>query len=182
MLGWSLGLVCALIHGAAQLMCIVQLIPMLTATYYHYLGKGTKSVVINIVVGSILAFFGFVPFPEVEPIVWTPPAICMAVIGSLVALCGIALLANKGDSLYANEPHTKKIMTRQGELFAGTGLLGWGLGMWVAVVAGGAQDMCILYVIGIQPCSYYHYSQGGTKNAIVNTVFSMIALYFGVMY
>lgn len=182
MLGWSLALVGALIHGAAQLMCIVQLIPMLTATYYHYLGKGTKSVVINIVVGSILAFFGFVPFPEVEPIAWTPPAICMAVIGSLLALTGISLLANKADSLYANEPHTKQWMTRQGELFLGSGLLGWGLGIWVAVVAGGAQDAAILYVIGMQPCSYYHYSQGGTKNVIVNTVLSMIALYFGVVY
>lgn len=182
LLGWSLTLVCALLHGASQLMCIVELIPMLAATYYHYCGKGSRSVIVNIVVMICLAYFGLMPLPEVKPIVWAPPAIYMAVIGSLVAFCGISLLANKADQLYGSEPHTKQIMSRQGELFSGSGLLGWGLGIWVGVIAGGAQDMNILYVIGIQPCSYYHYTQGGTKNVITNTVFSMIALYFGFAY
>merc|ERR1711959_372075 len=165
----------ALIAGGpgAQVMCILQLIPMLAATYYHYVSGGKTNVVVNAVFMAAGAYFGFVPLPEVNSVEWTPAAILMAVYAGLIAVTGVLFLLGKADKIYENEPHTKAVMSRRGELQAGACLLGWGVGIWAATIAGGAQDMCILYLPGMLAATYCHYSQGGTKNVMVNVVFMM---------
>jgi hypothetical protein len=179
LLGWGLSNVGALIAGGAQVMCILQLMPMLAATYYHYVSDGKSSVVVNTVMMVAAACFGFVPLPEVKSVEWTSAAILMAIYGGLLALTGVLMLLDKADKIYENEPHTKAIMSRRGELQAGSCLLGWGVGIWAATIAGGAQDVCILYLPGLLAATYCHYSQGGTKNVMVNVVFMMPAMYFG---
>jgi hypothetical protein len=179
LLGWGSANVGALIAGGAQIMCILQLMPMLAATYYHYVGGGKSNVVVNAVIMVLLAYFGFVPLPEVESIEWTPAAILMAVYGFLIAVTGILLFVGSADKLYENEPHTKAIMSRQGERQAGSCLFGWGVAIWGATIAGGATDMCILYLPGMIACSVYHYKEGGIKNVIVNVVFMVPAAYLG---
>merc|ERR1712194_23476 len=144
----------ALIAGGAQLMCIIQLIPMISATYYHYVSADFGSCVgVNAIMMVALAYFGFyVPLPEIEAIEWTPAAILMAIYGGLIALTGVLLIAGKADKIYEQEPHTKAIMSRRGELQAGSCMLGWGAGVWGATIAGGAQAMCGLYLPGMIAC------------------------------
>merc|ERR1712072_1539981 len=73
-------------------------------------------------------------------------------------------------------------MSRRGELQVGACFLGFGLGIWGATIAGGAQDMCILYLPAVFMGCIYHYSQGGTKNVMVNLFFMMPAGYFGLVH
>merc|ERR1711904_622816 len=161
-------------------MCIIQLLPMLSATYYHYVSAGFGSCVgVNAIVMVALAYFGNVPLPEVDSIQWTPAAILMAIYGGLLALTGLLLLVGKADKIYENEPHTKAVMSCRGELQVGSCMLGWGVGIFAATISGGAQDMCILYLPGMLACTAQHYNGGGTKNVIVNLVFMMPAVYFG---
>jgi hypothetical protein len=179
LLGWGLSMVGALIAGGAQIMCILQLIPMFAATYYHYVSGGKSNVVVNAVFIVASACFGFITLPEVKSVEWTSAAILMAVYTGLLAITGLLLLWGKTDKIYENEPHTKAIMSRRGELQLGACLLGWGVGMWAATITGGAQDMCILYLPGLLACTVHHYIGGGTKNMIVNLVFAMPAAYLG---
>lgn len=179
LLGWGLSMVGALIAGGAQVMCILQLIPMLAATYYHHVCGGKTNVVVNTVLMTAGAYFGFVPLPEVKSVEWTSAAILMAVYTALIAFSGVLFLLGKPDTIYENEPHTKAVMSRRGELQAGACLLGWGVGIGAATIAGGAQDMCILYLPGLLACTVHHHLGGGTKNVILNLVFAMPAAYFG---
>merc|ERR1719359_1614424 len=103
----------------------------------------------------------------------------MAVYAGLITITGIPLLLGKADMIYENEPHTKAVMSRRGELQLGACFLGWGVGIWAATIAGGAQDMCILYLPGLLACTVPHYIAGATKNVIVNLVFMIPAAYFG---
>jgi len=179
LLGWGLGMVGALIAGGSQVMCILQLLPMLAATYYHYVCDGKTNVLVNLVMMVFLAYFGFAPLPEVKAMEWTSVSILMATYGGLTASTGLQLFLGNTSSLYEFEPHTKAIMSRRGEMQAGACLLGWGVGIWGATIAGGAQDMCVLYLPGMFACSFYHYREGGTKNVMVNVAFMMLAAYFG---
>jgi hypothetical protein len=160
-------------------MCILQLIPMLVATYYHHVSRGKINVFGNALFMAAGAYFGFVPLPDVKSLEWTSAAILMAVYAGLMAITGTLLALGKADKIYENEPHTKAVMSRRGELQFGACLLGWGVGIWAAVIAGGAQEMCILYLPGMLACTVHHYVYGGMKNVIVNLVFAVPAAYFG---
>merc|ERR1712224_177698 len=179
LLGWGLAVIGSVIAGGAQIMCILQLIPMLAATYYHYAGGGKSNVMVNAVFMVFLAYFGFVPLPEVPAVEWTPAAILMAFYGCLFFLTGILFFLGKADAIYENEPHTKAMMSRQGERQIGACFLGWGIGMLVATLFGGAQDMCILYLPGLAGWTYGHYMYGGVKNWMTNVGFAIPAIYFG---
>merc|ERR1712072_281481 len=122
-----------------------------------------------------LAYFGFLPLPEVTSVEWTSAAILMAIYGGLIVFTGVIFISGKADKLYEFEPHTKAIMSRRGELQVGACLLGFGVGIWGATIARGAQDMCILYLPSVLISGVYHYNQGGTKNAMVNLFFMMRA-------
>lgn len=180
LLGWGLATVGALIAGGAQLMCIIHLIPMLSATYYHYVSAGFGICVgVNAIVMVASAYFGFVPLPETESIAWTPAAILMAIYGGLIVFTGVLLVAGTADKIYEQEPHTKAIMSRRGEIQTGSCMLGWGVGVWGATIAGGAHAMCALYLPGMIACTVHHYRYGGIKNVITNVVFMIPAAYLG---
>lgn len=181
LLGWFAGMVGALVAGGAHVMCILQLPPMLAATYYHYSGGGKSNVVVNVVFMVALAYLGFAPVPEVKYIEWTPTACFLAFHSSLVVMTAASFLLGQTDGLYKYEPHTKAIMSRQGEVQVGACLLGWGAGMIGAIVAGGAQDMCILQLPPLLVCTYHHYIAGGKSNVIVNTVVMVLVAYFGFL-
>jgi hypothetical protein len=179
LLGWGLSMMGALIAGGSQVMCILQLIPMLAATYYHYVSRGKTNVVVNAVFMAAAVYFGFVPLPEVKCPEWTSAAILMVVYAGLIVITAVLFLVGKAGKIYENEPHTKAIMSRRGELQSGACMLGFGVAIFAATIAGGAQDMCILYLPGIIACTVHHYIGGGTKNVIVNLAFMMPAAYFG---
>merc|ERR1711907_865277 len=181
LLGWGLGMMGALIAGGSQVMCILQLIPMLAATYYHYVSRGKTNVVVNAVFIAAAAYFGFVPLPEVKCPEWTSAAILMAAYAGLIVMTAVLFLVGTVEKIYENEPHTKAIMSRRGELQAGASMLGLGVGICAATITGGAEDMCILYLPGVIACTVHHYIGGATKNVIVNLFLMMPAAYFGVV-
>merc|ERR1711985_157112 len=55
LLGWAAGMIGALVAGGAHVMCTLQLLPILAATYYHYASSGKTNVMVN------CPFHGFVP-------------------------------------------------------------------------------------------------------------------------
>merc|ERR1711912_152993 len=153
-----------------HVMCVLQLIPMLAATYYHYVSRSKTNVVVNALLIVAAAYFGFSELPDIKCPEWT---------SALILMTGVIFFVGKADAIYEKEPHTKAIMSRRGELQLGACMLGLGVGIFAATVSGGAQDMCILYLPGIIACTVHHYIGGGTKNVVVNVVLMMPAAYFG---
>merc|ERR1712178_8328 len=179
LLGWGLSMVGALIAGGAHVMCVLQLIPMLAATYYHYVSRSKTNVVVNALLIVAAAYFGFSELPDIKCPEWTSASILMAVYSAMILMTGVIFFVGKADAIYEKEPHTKAIMSRRGELQLGACMLGLGVGIFAATVSGGAQDMCILYLPGIIACTVHHYIGGGTKNVVVNVVLMMPAAYLG---
>lgn len=70
---------------------------------------------------------------------------------------------------------------RQCELLVGGCLLGMGAGLMAAVIAGGAQDMCILQLPPLLICTYCHYTSGSKKDTITNSIFMVILAVLGMV-
>jgi len=183
LLHWGSGMIGALVAGGAQGMCILMLPGMLACTYYHYASgesSGKTSAIVNIVFMMAEAYFGFVPMPTTPSIEWTPAACFLTFQANLCVLVGLMFLLGPPDGYYKSSPHIKELMSRQGELSLGGLLVGMGCGVMGAVIAGGAQDMCVLQLPGLAVCTYVHYyGKGGMKDAITNIVFMVILAYFG---
>jgi hypothetical protein len=177
---WGFGMLGALIAGGAQVMCILQLPPMLACTYYHYAAGGKQNVVVNCVIMVVLACCGFMTMPVVQAIEWTPAACFETFQASLMVLIGLVFLSGKTEAYYESSPHIKPIMSRHAELQLGGVLIGMGAGLIGAVMAGGARDMCILQLPGLAVCTYTHYALGGKKDVIINSIFmaALVVLYF----
>jgi len=176
LLGWGLSMMGALISGGAQVMCILQLIPMLAATYYHHVCGGKTNVAVNVVFMAAGAYCGFVPLPEIKSVEWTSAAIFLAAYTVPTGVGGVLYLLGKTDPIYAHEPHVKAVMSRRSELQLGACLLGWVVGILAAIIAGGAQDMCILLLPGLLACTLHNDRK---QNMTVIPVFAMPAAYFG---
>jgi len=182
LLGWGAGMTGALVAGGAQVMCILQLPPMLAATYYHYAGGGKMNMIVNGVFMAAFACLGFVPLPTFQSFEWTPAACFLTFQTTLILLTVLTLFTGKTDDFYKFAPHVKEIMSRHGELQIGSCLLGWAAGNLGALVVGGAQDMCILELPPLLICTYHHllsWSTGGMCNTIVNSVVMVGFAYFG---
>jgi len=180
MLGWGAGMTGALIAGGAQVMCILQLPPMLAATYYHYASGGKQFTIVNCVVMAALAYFGLMPSPTLPSIEWTPAAGFLVFQATLIVLTAWAFILGQTDGFYKFAPWMKDVMSRLGEIQIGACLLGWGCGVIAALMNGGAQNMCVLELAPVALGTYQHYTgEGGKANAIVNMVFVVALAYFG---
>jgi len=181
LLVWGFAMFGPLLAGGAQIMCILQLIPMLVCTYYHYVAGGTQAMIPNCVFMAALAYFGFMPVPPTLPssIEWTPAEIFLTVVTILAAVACLQFLTGKTDDLYKLNPPFKEIMTRHDELQMGGCLCGMVAGNAAAIIAGGPQDQCILVLLGITTVTIDHFMRGATQNAIVNCIFCLAYAYFG---
>jgi len=185
LLFWGACMIAALISGGAQNMCILMLPGMLACTYYHYAAvkegeaSGKTSVVANTVFMVAEAYFGFVPMPTTPSIEFTPAVIFLTFQATLCLLVGLMMFMGPPDAFYKSSPHLKDIMSRQGERGLGGMLIGIGCGIVGAVIAGGAQNMCVLELPGLAVCIYAHYLGKGMKDVITNSIFMMIIAYFG---
>jgi len=183
LLHWGSGMIGALIAGGAQEMCILGLPGVLACTYCHYASgeaSGKKSATINLVFMAAMAYFGFVPMPTTPSIEWTPAACVQIFQATLMWVYAFMFLWGPPDAYYKASPHVKELMCRHGELALGGCLLGMGGGLAAAVIAGGAQRMCIIQLPGLAVCTYMHFTgQGGMKDGITNTILMLILAYVG---
>merc|ERR1719324_342058 len=162
LLHWGAGMIAGLLAGGAQVVEIANLAPMLICTYYHYAAGAMASVKTNCVIIVLMVFFGFgfgqkstleVAFWSMPSFEWTSAACFLAFQASLCLLCALVFLL-KADAFYTSHPHMKKVTggSRQGELFQVGCLSAMGCAIVGAVMAGGAQDMCILQLPGLLAC------------------------------
>jgi len=108
-LTWNLAMVAGLVAGE-QVTCILLFPPMLVRACFHYCAGGKLHAVLNFGLALAVAYFGFMPFPELPPVEWTPAAIWMTIITILTILPAlIALMGGKvSDALYNAKPYLKK--------------------------------------------------------------------------
>merc|ERR1719335_1348932 len=182
LLHWAGGMTAALLAGGAQVMCIVNLAGMLLCTYYHYAAGGMANVKTNLVLVILMLYFGFGQALTMQSSTeWTSADRFLAFQATLCVLCSLAFLA-KPDAMYDSHPHLKLLLGggRLGELFEAGILTLMGGGIVGAVMAGGAQDMCILQLPGLFSCTYGHYVMGSKRDVAVNSIFIVILAYFGL--
>jgi hypothetical protein len=169
---WSFALVGALVSGA-QVTCILLLPSMLAWTCYHYSAGGKPHAVLNLAFTVALAYYGFVPFPMVQPLEWTPAAIVLAILvlmqlmAAFPGLCGGKIM----NAQYEQNPHLKdqywddsedsgekaKSYRRARELALAAQLLGGACCEAAAIISGGAQYTCILAALPCTMCGYCHW-------------------------
>jgi len=175
---WSLAMVGGLVAGGAQVTCILLLPSMIVWTCYHYSAGGIPHAVLNFALAAALAYVGFVPFPMVPPLEWTPAAIYMTICTLMTLLAPLqCLMGGKAtDSTYEQKPYLKdyfcddegllpdvdfgekaKNYRRARELGWAAHLLGSGCCMAAAVISGGAQDLCLLMVLPFFTNGYCHW-------------------------
>jgi len=165
--------------AGAQVTCILLLPSMLVWACFHYSAGGKPHAVLNFALTAALAYFGFVPFPTVPPLEWTPAAIWMTIMALLTVLAALpALVGGKTmDAQYDQKPYLKKQFfddsegllsdvgsgekaknyRRARELAWGGHLLGSGCCMAAAIISGGAQDLCLLAALPCATNGYCHW-------------------------
>jgi len=205
-LTWSLTMVAGLIAGA-QVTCILLLPSMLAWMCFHFSAGGIPHAVLNFALTAALAYFGFVPFPMVPPLEWTPAAIWMAIMALLTVLAALpALVGGKTtDSQYEQTPYLKeqfcddpegllsdvdsgekaKSYRRARELAWGAHLLGAGCCMAAAIISGGAQDLCLLAALPMTTNGYCHWlrreeHEQEKKGAIFCWIIAAVTLGLGI--
>jgi len=206
-LTWSLCMVGGLVAGA-QVTCILLLPAMLVWTCYHYSAGGIPHAVLNFALTVALAYVGFVPFPTVPPLEWTPAAIYAIILTLLTVLAALpALMGGKtADAEYEKKPYLKeqfcddserllgddddsgekvKSYRRARELAWGAHLLGAGCCMAAAIISGGAQDLCLLMVLPTITNGYCHWLQREVHaeqkfGAIFCWILAPVTLGFGI--
>jgi len=185
LLHWGAGMIAGLLAGGAQVMCRVNLAPMLICTYYHYAAGAMASVKANCVIFALMVCFGFgfgqestLEEPSFE---WTSASCFLAFQASLCLLCCLVFLL-RPDAFYTSKPHIKEMTggSRQGELFQVCVLSAMGCNLVGTVMAGGAQDMCILQLPGLLACTYGHYAMGAKQDVAVNASFMVILACLGL--
>merc|ERR1712072_721243 len=96
--------------------------------------------------------------PALPSIAWTPASCFLTFQATLACLFALMFLWGPPEEYYKSSPHIKELMNRQSELSLGGLLLGMACGVMAAVIAGGAQDMCILQLVPVAVCNYVHYT------------------------
>jgi hypothetical protein len=190
LLHWGAGFIACLLAGGAQVACRVNLAPMLICTYYHYAAGAMANVKANCVIIALMVFFGFgygqestleVAVWRMLSFEWTSASCFLVFQASLCLLCGLVFLL-RPEAFYTSKPHIKELIggSRQGELFEVGVLSAMGCTLLGAVMAGGAQDMCILQLPGLLACTYSHHVMGAKQDVAVNATFIVILAYLGL--
>eukprot|EP00747_Dinoflagellata_sp_TGD_P121476 gnl/TRDRNA2_/TRDRNA2_173434_c0_seq2.p1 gnl/TRDRNA2_/TRDRNA2_173434_c0~~gnl/TRDRNA2_/TRDRNA2_173434_c0_seq2.p1 ORF type:complete len:262 (-),score=34.62 gnl/TRDRNA2_/TRDRNA2_173434_c0_seq2:232-1017(-) len=180
---WGISSLGALIAGGgAQIMCILQLAPMLTVLYYFF--KVNEKFCMIISCAFILAFcyLGFLSTPMLPTVVWQPAAVFLMMHSVLVLLAGTVFLTGKTASIYESQPHTKKFMNREREILMGTQLLGGALGGVGAVITNGPENYCLVLAPVFMVTGGVHWiGSGDKKNAINNWVVMLLFACFALI-
>jgi len=195
LLYWSFAMVGGLVAGA-QVTCILLVPSMLAWTCYHYSAGGMPHAVLNLAFTVALAYFGFAPFPMLQPMEWTPAAIFLAIHTPLVLMAALPMLVGGKimDAQYEQKPWVKDLFCddiegllsdgdsskkanscrRAREIALGAQLLGAGCCQVAAIISGGAQDMCLLAALPITMTGYCHWLQREFEGEKGTAIFSWV--------
>jgi hypothetical protein len=182
--------------AGAQVTCILLLPSMIAWTCYHYSAGGMAHAVLNFALTLALTYFGFVPFPMVQPMEWTPAAIFLTIHTTMVLMAALPILVGGKimDSQYEQNHHMKeqfcddsegllsdrKSYRRARELAMGAQLLGAGCCQAAAIMSGGAQDMCLLAVLPVTMNGYCHWREGDMGAGIFCWIIAAAMIGFGI--
>jgi len=183
---WALCVLGAVYVGGAQIMCILQLAPMLACTYYHYKADARRSVMMNC--AFILALVGcgvMSPAPTVHSMPALTPAFWgLAVMGLLCLMVTCAFLSGKTDFVYKPQPPAvKEAMNREAELLMGSCLLGSSVAILSSLIMGGAKSMCLFFFpAAVTFVSLGHWaSAGDRKNCMQCLLYAAVVFCLGLL-
>jgi hypothetical protein len=203
---WVAAMVTGLVAGA-QVTCIFLLPSMLTWACFHYVAGGKPHAVLNLALTAAVAYFGFVPFPTVPPLEWTPAAIWMTIIVVLTVPAFLPFLVGGKtmDGFYDQKPYLKKqfcddpegLLSDEGsgetaksyrrarELCWAAHLMGAACCEAAAIISGGSQDLCLLIALPCAATGYCHWLRREEAvdekvGAIFNPIIATVTLGFGI--
>merc|ERR1719399_2523206 len=182
---WAWVTFAALIAGAGdvQIMCILELAPMLLLLFYFFRVNEKVYVIIGSPFLLLLCHFGFASTPTVPSVSWGPASILLTLLLMMIVPLTISFLCGKTEKVYESQPLTKEWMNGkwERELLIGTTLVGLVVGHITAIITNGAQN----YVLLCAPCFLV---TGGThwlsiadkEGAKINLMSGLIFLGFGL--
>lgn len=184
LLHWGAGMTAALLAGGPEVACRVMLVPFLVCTYYHYAAGGTANVKSNCIMMLLEAYFGFREAVTIKSIEWTPDICLLLFQASLFSVSALVFSAGLGDAVYKSKPFVKDLFgsSRQGELLLAGILSSMGASTLGAVMAGGAQNMCILQLPALLAFTYDKYVLKAEQDVIFNVIMMIASAYFGLVH
>merc|ERR1711904_682032 len=167
--------------GGAQIICILQLAPMLAVLFYFFKVNAKFCMIISCAFISAFCYLGFLPTPTLPSLVWQPAAVFLVFHSALVLLAGIVYLTGKTASIYESNPHQKKWMNREREILMGTQLLGGALGGVGAIITNGPGNFCIVVAPVFMVTGGVHWiGSGDKKDAVANWVVMLLFACFAL--
>jgi len=193
---WSCAIVGGLVAGGAQVTCILLLPSMLVWTCYHVSASSKPHAVMSLGIAMTLAYVGFVSFPAMVAVIWTPAAIFLTMQTALTLLAALPFLIGGKvmDAQYEQKPWIKDLFCdkpdallqvvdgsektnsyrRARELSLGAQLMGIGCCQLGAIISGGAQDMCLLAAFPLIITGYCHWLQREFEGEKATAIFSWV--------
>merc|ERR1712176_1158408 len=119
---WGVSTVAVLMAGGeAQIMCILELVPMLLLILYFLRVNEKVYAIVSSTFVLAFCYFGFLPTPTVPSVAWQAAGIFTAFFSAMCLLAGILFLTGKTEDIYKSEPFKKKVFScREREILVGT--------------------------------------------------------------
>jgi len=183
MIIWGICTMAALMAGGgAQIICILELAPMLPLILYFFRINEKVYAVVSSAFVLVFCYFGFLPTPMAPSVEWQAAGIFMALYSAIVLLTGICFLVGKTEDVYKSQPLTKTwCSSREREILVGITLVGVAVAGVGATITNVASNYCLLATPGPLVTGIGHWiSTGDKKNAMTSWVFMLLFLCFGL--
>jgi len=180
---WGTCIMAALMAGAeAQIICILELAPMLTLILYFLRVNEKMYAVVSSAFACLFCYFGFLPTPSAPSVEWQAAGIVTLVHSALCLLPGICFLVGKTEELFKAEPKSKMIFSsREREILLGTTVVAVGVASMGAAITNVASNYCLLSTPAFVVNGISHWiSMGDVKNAIPGWFFALLFLCLGL--
>merc|ERR1711862_572356 len=168
--------------GEAQIICILELVPMLALIFYFFKVKERFYAAVSFACFCLFSYFGFSPTPMAPSIEWQAASIFTTFHTALVLLAAIAFLAGYSENLLKSHPAVAMLFScYEREILLGVTLLGVAAACVGACITNVACNFCLLAAPGPLLCGISKLlSSGDTKAAITDSLFTPIMLCFGL--
>merc|ERR1719238_2703719 len=101
---WGICTMAALMAGGgAQIMCILELAPMLALILYFFRVNEKVYAIVSSAFVCVLCYFGFLPTPMAPSVAWQAAGIFIALHSALCLLPGICFLVGKTADIYKSQ-------------------------------------------------------------------------------
>lgn len=167
--------------GAAQLICILELAPMLALILYFFRVNEKACAIVSLAFSFLFCYFGFFPTPASSSVQWNAAGILAAVHSAVCLLPGLMFIAGKTAEIYKSQPSIEPLMNREREILMGTTIVGIGVASAAAFITNVASDYCLLAAIGLLVIGIGNLlGTGDTKHAKSCFFLTLLFLGFGL--